>query len=147
MDNYKKILVALDFSQYNDVLLARAIRLATDHGGELLLAHVVEYLPPLAIGDEPFPSTAWAVDEQQLLQRARERMQAIAEHISPLAVSQHVLLGTPYHELCELAREQKVDLMLAGSHGRHGIARLLGSTAGKLVHHTPCDLLLVRIAG
>lgn len=145
MDNYKKILVALDYSQYNDTLLARAVRLASDHGAALHLAHVVEYLPPLAIGDEPFPSTAWTVNEEQLLQHGREKMQAIADRLSPLDVTRHVLLGAPRHELCELAQQQTVDLMVAGSHGRHGISRLLGSTASSLVHHTPCDLLLVRI--
>jgi len=146
MSDYKKILVALDFSDHADRVLARAIRLASDHGAALHLVHVLEYLPPMLVGDEPFPSSVWMIDEEQLLVNARERMKSFVASISGLSVTEHVVVGAPRQALCNMAVEEGIDLMVVGSHGRHGIARLLGSTASGLVHHAPCDLLLVRIA-
>ena len=146
MNRYTKILVALDYSDHSDRVVERAEQLASVYEAELILVHVVEYLPPMVIGDEPFPSAVWTVDEEQLLENAREQMKVIAARLSGQVVVQQVVLGNPRHELCASARQHNADLMIAGSHGRHGIARLLGSTAAGLVHHTPCDLLLVRIA-
>jgi nucleotide-binding universal stress UspA family protein len=74
MDDYKKILVALDFSSHSDKVLEQACRMARDHHAELLLVHIVEYLPPMVMGAEPFPSDLWVVDEKQLLETARNTM-------------------------------------------------------------------------
>lgn len=65
--------------------------------------------------------------------------------IQGLEVVSHVVLGNVRHELDVIAKQTGVDLIVVGSHGRHGFARLLGSTATALVHHVSCDLLLVRI--
>lgn len=44
-----------------------------------------------------------------------------------------------------MAEEQKADLIVIGSHGRHGLGRLLGSTANGVLQGAPCDVLAVRI--
>lgn len=44
-----------------------------------------------------------------------------------------------------LAKEQRCDLIVVGSHGRHGLALLLGSTANDILHGAPCDVLAVRL--
>ena len=146
MTDYKKILVALDFSDHADRVLARAVRLARDHGAALHLAHVLEYLSPMLVADEPFPSSIWMIDEEQLLVNARERMKSFAASISGLSVTEHAVVGAPRQELCNTAEEEGVDLMVARSPGPHGIARMLGSTAAGPAHHAPGDLWRVRIA-
>lgn len=146
MAHYTKILVALDYSDNTAKVLERAVALASDHAAELHLVHVVEYLPPMMMADEPFPSSVWMVNEEQLLESARERMTVVVAKISGLTVIEHVVIGAPRPELCTIAAREEADLMVAGSHGRHGVARLLGSTASSLVHHSPCDLLLVKIS-
>ena len=45
----------------------------------------------------------------------------------------------------KLAEEQSVDLIIIGSHGRHGLALLLGSTANAVLHHAKIDVLAVRV--
>jgi len=45
------------------------------------------------------------------------------------------------------AAAQNVDLIVVGSHGRHGLARLLGSTATRIVHNAKCDVIVVRLPG
>lgn len=145
MNNYKKIMVALDYSSHSGVVLERASRLARDHGAELIIVHVVEYLPPMFMGDEPFPNNLWAVDDEKLLENARVRMNDFESAVQGVTVASRVVLGNTNHELEVVAKEESVDLIVAGSHGRHGLARLLGSTATALVHNVNCDLLLVKM--
>ena len=44
-----------------------------------------------------------------------------------------------------VAEEQSCDLIVVGSHGRHGLALLLGSTANDVLHGAPCDVIAVRL--
>ena len=48
-------------------------------------------------------------------------------------------------EAHKTAREQGADLIIVGSHGRHGLALLLGSTANGVLHGASCDVLAVRV--
>jgi universal stress protein A len=145
MSDYKKILVAVDYSPHSDRVLEQACRMARDHHAELLLVHIVEYLPPMVMGAEPFPSDLWVVDEEQLLETARNTMKDLVAKIHGINVTTQVVLGNTRLVLESIAEDQDADLIVAGAHGRHGLARLLGSTATSLVHHVNCDLLLVRL--
>jgi universal stress protein A len=53
--------------------------------------------------------------------------------------------GVPGPEIVRLAEEEDIDLVIVGSHGRHGLALLLGSTANSVLHHTKCDVMAVRL--
>jgi universal stress protein A len=53
--------------------------------------------------------------------------------------------GQPRQEIHRFARENACDLIVVGSHGRHGLALLLGSTANDLLHGAPCDTLAVSL--
>ncbi len=52
---------------------------------------------------------------------------------------------TATHAIVEYAKEQDINLIVVGSHGKHGIDVLLGSTANGVMHRAPCDVLAVRI--
>lgn len=145
MSLYKTILVAVDFSPAAEMVTQRAVELARRCPADLELVHVVEYLPPLDIGYEPVTAPEWSVDEQVLLDNARQNLRDLAEGQGIGAVPQHVELGPPKHVIVRLAQEREADLIVIGSHGRHGIGRLLGSTADGVLHHAPCDVLAVRI--
>jgi universal stress protein A len=55
------------------------------------------------------------------------------------------LAGDPRHALVQEARQERVDLIIVGSHGRSGMAKLLlGSVASYVVSHAPCNVLVVR---
>ncbi|MBI3186327.1 MAG: universal stress protein, partial [Gammaproteobacteria bacterium] len=58
---------------------------------------------------------------------------------------QVVILGSPKLEICNYARDRNCDLLILGSHGRHGIKLLLGSTANGVLHDMPCDVLAVKL--
>lgn len=61
------------------------------------------------------------------------------------AASSATVYGQPRQEIHRLAAEQACDLIVVGSHGRHGLALLLGSTANDVLHGAPCDVLAVHL--
>jgi nucleotide-binding universal stress UspA family protein len=60
-------------------------------------------------------------------------------------VELHVREGDPAHTIIDVAGEKDADLIVVGAHGNTGLRRFaLGSVAGKLAHHAPKSLLIVR---
>lgn len=58
----------------------------------------------------------------------------------------HVVRGDPREAIVHLAKIDSVDLIVMGSHGRSGLARLLlGSVASFVVSHAPCNVLVVKL--
>jgi universal stress protein A len=82
----------------------------------------------------------------QLEQQAKERLASICEPLNVADENQLVILGQPATEMRRLARDRDIDLIVVGSHGRHGLALIFGSTSNSVLHGAPCDVLAVRIA-
>ncbi|MDH5485684.1 MAG: universal stress protein [Gammaproteobacteria bacterium] len=144
MSDYQNILVAVDFSETADHVIKRAQDIARRNNTGLTLLHVVEYVPPIDIAYEPVISSSWVIDEELLAKQAREKLDKIcAEH--GLENSTHIVItGTPKYEIVQYAEENQCDLIILGSHGRHGIGLLLGSTANTVLHAMPCDILAIK---
>lgn len=145
MAEYKQIFVAVDFTPAAAAVAARAAELAKAGSANVTLLHVVEYLPPLNIGDEPIPSYGLILDEKELMAGAKESLGRFAQKVNLTQADQLVLLGAPKQEIVRAAEEHHADLIVIGSHGRHGFRRLLGSTADGVLHNAHCDVLAVRI--
>ncbi len=145
MASYSRILVAVDFSPAAQAVGAQALEMARRHEGELLLVHVVDYLMPLGFADDFTPSPALLVDEQELLEQGKASLKKYADKLGMADARRQVVLGPPRHEIVRIAGEEQCDLIVIGSHGRHGLARLLGSTARGVLNDAPCDVLAVRI--
>lgn len=145
MTAYRHLLLAVDFSAETESLVNRALALRDACGARLSLVHVVEYLPMAYSGDLALPEDFSLEDE--LLEIARRRMLELGERLGVAPADRHVVMGTTTREIPRVAEEQGVDLILVGSHGRHGLAMLLGSTANSVLHHARRDVLAVRIPG
>jgi len=146
MSQYNSILVAVDYSDHVDKVIERAVDQAQRNAAIIHLVHIVEFVPPMIIGDEPFSVAAWSVDEEALMSLAKKRMEEIVSGFGGgLSLTTHIEMGRAVVEICRLANELGCDLIIAGSHGRSGLNRLLGSTASALVHQVPGDLLLIKI--
>ena len=145
MTQYTHILVAIDFSDSASSILNKARQIAERNKAKLSLLHVVEYLPPIDSAYEPILASNWSIDEQQLLSRAESSLQQLClqHHLQDAALN--VVLGTPKHEITQFVNDHQCDLIVMGSHGRHGISLLLGSTANAVLHEMPCDILAVKI--
>lgn len=144
---YKHILIAVDFSDVTDRVIERAVELARGEGGSrLTLMHVVDYLPPLGFGDDFTPSPAVLIDEQTLVRNGAHALERYAErHRLGPEVDRLVQFGTARQEIVSIADQRAVDLIVIGSHGRHGLRRLLGSTANAVLNDAACDVLAVRV--
>src|SRR5690606_5705918 len=76
---------------------------------------------------------------------ARERMQLFAGDYGLPEEQMQIAFGHPRQEIHRVATEFGCDLIVVGSHGRHGLALLLGSTANDVLHGAPCDVIAVRL--
>ncbi|MCY1334557.1 Universal stress protein A [compost metagenome] len=140
---YQHILVAVDLTDECHPVVRRAQALAQANKAKLSLVHIVEPMAMAFGGDVPMDLSML---QQQQFEQARERLQTFAGAYSELTADQrHLAYGQPRQEIHRLAEEQGCDLIVVGSHGRHGLALLLGSTANDVLHGAPCDVLAVRL--
>jgi universal stress protein A len=72
-------------------------------------------------------------------------MTALGDRLRVPHEDRHIEIGTTGRTILRLSAELKVDLIILGSHGRHGLAALLGSTARTVLNGADCDVLAVRI--
>ena len=142
MSLYKHILVAIDLSDEADDVLDKAKSLAETNQARLTLVHVVEPLSVAYGSDIPLDLTTL---QDEITQQARERISKLAESIHLDKGEQHVVYGRPEREVHRIAEESDVDLIVVGSHGRHGLALILGSTSTSILHGACCDVLAVRV--
>jgi universal stress protein A len=80
-----------------------------------------------------------------MVEAAKLRLGRLAEDLAVPGERQWVEVGSPKAEIVRVAAEQNFDLIVIGTHGRHGIGVLLGSTASSVIHHADCDVLVVRL--
>jgi universal stress protein A len=145
MIHYQRILVAIDFSPSADQIIARAIEIKKNASATLTLIHVVDHLPPLGFGEEPLIAPDWMIPEKELITAAEKSLESILKKHHLDKAEHLVTLGTASGEIVRVAEEKQCDLIIVGSHGRHGVRMLLGSTANGVLHHAKCDVLAVRV--
>lgn len=138
---YKHVLVALDLTEESNQILERATQIAAV-GSKVSLIYVIEPLAYAYGGDIPMDLSEV---QNQLQQQATEQLAKLAKQVNVPETQQHVVIGQPTGEIHRLAQEESVDLIVVGSHGRQGLALLLGSTANGVLHGTKCDVLAVRV--
>jgi universal stress protein A len=143
MNLYNHILVGLDLSpEESHRVVNKAVALAQAHNAKLSLMHVIEPVALAYAGDIPMDFTETQI---VLEQQAQKRLADFAAHLAYPVSQSKVVLGHTAAELRETAVTLGADLIVVGSHGRHGLALLLGSTASEVLHGAKCDVLAVRI--
>ena len=83
--------------------------------------------------------------EVSLVDRSKSFLQKLSKKKGLDSSKLLVTVGSAKTEIHKAARDNEVDLIVIGTHGRHGIAMLLGSTANAILHGAPCDILSVKI--
>src|SRR3989338_3346406 len=137
---YKHILFATDLTEDTDYLVekVRSVRGLTK--AKLSLIHVVEPLPGYSyayLGIEDI--------EGQLIEEARQSIEKLATKLNVNKKDQFIEVGPTKTKILKIADDVKADLIICGSHGRHGLSLLLGSTANAILHGAKCDVLTVRL--
>ncbi len=141
---YQHILLAVDFSKDTDCLVKRASEMAFLNDAKLSIVHILDNIPMPDVSYGTIIATNDETDNA-LLEQEKTKLNAIAKSLNVSDEQCWLIWGAPKEEICALAEKEKVDLIIVGSHGRHGLALLLGSTVNDVLHHAPCDVLAVRL--
>jgi universal stress protein A len=142
--NYRHILLALDFSEHGNHVARKAGYLATLFHAKLSMIHVLDNIP---MPDTAY-GTAIALDEYstyELLEAEKFKLKQIGDQLNVDPARRWMVWGVPGQEIVRIAEREHIDLIVVGSHGRHGLALLLGSTASSVLHHAGCDVLAIRL--
>src|SRR5258708_6440881 len=121
---YKHILFATDLSDETDFIVNKVRGMRGYSGAKLSLVHVVEPMPGYSyayLGIEDI--------EGQLIEEAREVLAKLATELAIGPQDQHIEVGPTKSKILKVADDIGADLIICGSHGRHGLSLLLGSTA------------------
>jgi nucleotide-binding universal stress UspA family protein len=136
----KKILVAHDGSKASEKAVKEACGLARKVKASLTVISVIPelYLTELVEMDRMRILDALSAEAKKTL----DRIKAKTEGISLQTVIKY---GNPAEEILAAAKKMKADLIVTGSHGRHGAQKFfLGSVSSKIVDHAPCSVLVVK---
>ena len=142
----RRVLHPTDFSKASAPAFSKAVEMAKANRAELLIAHVMNpvvpmagegYLSPKMYEDLMASTRAWA--EKQLDQRLARARKSGVRAKSVLAE------GSAHEQIVRITKAKRADLVVMGTHGRSGLAKLfLGSVAGRVVAAAPCPVLTVR---
>jgi len=145
---FKHILLGTDGSAASEHAAAMAVSLARMHGAKLTALYVVDPYPYLGIGEtNPLGFQAYMAAAQQHAAQAHAKVEQLCSQSEP-----HVHLEARLAEdvaaargIVEMATQEGADLVVVGSHGRAGVARLmLGSVAAKVVAQSLVPVLVAR---
>ena len=142
MSIYRNILAVVDLSADGARVAARAQAQAPAPGCALKLLHVVEYVPVEPLSDSLLPAVQI---EGELVERARNQLGQLAARLAPVP-QWEVAVGNVKSEIVRLARAGSHDLIVIGSHERHGLSILVNLIEDAVLHAAPCDVLAVRLS-
>jgi universal stress protein A len=142
MSHYKKLVIAVDLSEDSAKVAECARNLAAGTAAELHLIHVIEPLSFAYGGDIPMDFSGI---QDEIHQQAVQQLTRFGEIYQVPPERQYIVLGRPEVEIHSKAEELGADLIVVGSHGRYGLALLMGSTANGVLHGASCDVLAVRV--
>lgn len=146
MSNYKHVLVAVDVTEEAAEVLEKAKQAAADSGAQLSAITVVRPLTHAYTGIEVAGLAAAAVNfEAEARASVEQSLGDVCAAHGIDAAHRQVTFGVPAVEIKQHAEDIGADLVVLGSHGRHGLGLLLGSTANAVLHGANCDILTVRV--
>ena len=142
MAGYKKLLVLLDLSEDSEQVAIAARDMAAHSSASMIVLHVVEFVPVEPLGESLMPT---AQIEDELLNRSRGQLASLITRLGLGNATGRVEAGNTKSEILRVAEEEQVDLIVLGSHERHGLAILVNFTEDTVLHAAHCDVLAVRL--
>jgi nucleotide-binding universal stress UspA family protein len=145
MKEFKKILFPIDFSESTPKILPYVLSMSQNFGGTVYLLYVVRDLKYLTSFHVPHPSLD--LIEKEIAENSSKMMDKVCEEDlqgCPRFVKK-ILVGDAASEIIRYAQEEKVDLIIMGTHGRKGLEKaLFGSVAEKVVKNSPVPVLTIN---
>lgn len=143
MSGYSHVLIAVDLSDDSDAVVHRGLEMARRFNARVTVLHVVEFIPVDPAGEALLPPPMDL--ENELVLSARRRLEDLCGSLNIKDLPHRVVTGVIKTELLRTVTEEHIDLIVLGSHERHGLALLLGSTEKSILHRASCDVLAVRL--
>ena len=141
-----RILVPTDFSEPANVALKLATTFAREFGSKLYLLHVVPepYAYPWGTELSTLPlNDILAQSEEGARQHLKEL--AAGTKLPAKDVITSASVGTPVDQILALIKDERIDLVVLGTHGRGLVGHLLlGSVAERVVRRSPVPVLTVH---
>lgn len=142
---FYRIVVPTDFSDCAREAWSMAKRLGGAPGSELILTHVLTEVPRFGEGVLTAQSASEIEAAARRWAEATLEEWAAAARAEGLKARSALRTGVAYQEIVALARDERADLIVIGTHGRGGLNRvLLGSVADRVVRLAPCPVLTMR---
>lgn len=146
---YKHILVAVDGSDTSNLALGEAIKLAKEQQAALLLVHVVEEAPAYVTIDTAYGLAAFQKAMSEAGEKVLATCAATARQAGVVVDTKFVILEVLAQRICdaiiEEAKRWPADLIVIGTHGRHGFNHmLLGSVAEGVIRLATKPVLVIR---
>ncbi|MGH7366760.1 MAG: universal stress protein [Candidatus Rokuibacteriota bacterium] len=139
MKRIRHILHPSDFSPASRAAFARAVDMAKGNAAALLLVHVLAPVTSIVAQGYLFERSARVAGQK--------RLDALVARARKVDIRAHglLLIGVPHMEIVRAARAKGADMIVMGTHGRSGLAKVfLGSVAERVVATAPCPVLTVR---
>ena len=138
---FKNILLPTDFSSASVVALAYARAFARDYGSKIFVAHAVTPIPPIFVPMESIPG-----DLDAEWHEAQDQLNKFLQ-LDPLKDAKHEGIlerGEIWNVLDDVVRRHAIDLIVLGTHGKHGLKKLfLGSATEQIFRQANCPVLTV----
>lgn len=148
MVQIRKILFPTDFSDYSVHALTYAVSFAESCKAEIHVLHIVDeaYQYWMAMGPGALPVGPPPDEMLALSQKEMEKFVASKLAGVKAPVTKAVLVGRPFIEIIRYARDEKIDMIVMGTHGRSGLRHaILGSVTERVVRKAPCPVLTIRL--
>jgi nucleotide-binding universal stress UspA family protein len=149
MDNIKKIMVAVGFTEYSDELLEYAAGIADSIGAEMIVVNIINSRDVEAVGT--IAAMGYEVDSEHYVSGVKEeRRQTLTKMLKKIAFPAERIrsvfkVGHPVEELLKIAVNENVDLIVMGIKGRSDLEHVLvGSVAEKIFRRSPIPILSYR---
>ena len=144
---FKNVLVAVDESPQADAALALAIELAREVSASLTIVHAMDPSIVATAGADTMASTAIEIELDELQAAGKELLEKAVARAKAAGLEVMSILrdGVPATTILDTARRSNCDLIVIGTHGRHGVARMvLGSCAESVLRESTVPVLIKR---
>jgi nucleotide-binding universal stress UspA family protein len=148
MFNPKNILVPTDFSPYAYYAFVVALSIAQKYNAKVRLLHVIDIHVQQCNFEYCIPEKQFNDYKNLMVNNTKEMLHKQVETSGlqeRLTITEDVQIGVPYEKILETEKEQRIDLIVLGKHGKTGLlSHLIGSVSEKVARKATCHVLLVR---
>ena len=147
MARIRRILHPSDFSKASSAAFTKAVELAKANQAELVLLHVLASPLPLMAGDGYVSPQVYEDLDKSARAYASKELASLVARAKKAGVRANAVLrdGIPHEQIVRASRSPLADMIVIGTHGRTGLAKLfLGSVAGRVVSMAKCPVMTVR---